>query len=364
MKVFKETLVHPAKDVSYSVYLANNWENGLKEKIEGLNPSQVFIISQKGLEEIVVRGFLEASGYPESSVIYLEQGEKNKHLKNLGPVYNRLIEMGADRKSVIIALGGGVVGDFAGFVAATLLRGIRVVQLPSTLLAAVDSSVGGKVAVNVDRGKNMVGAFHHPEFVYFNINLLKTLEPSEWNCGLGEILKHACMDEPSMEIVDRGAENLRDPGSTDLADAVLASVQFKAKVVSQDEKESGLRSILNLGHTTGHALESLTSYSRFSHGEAISRGLVTMLLLSNQLKGLSEDTMETLLGKIARLGLPMDTCGFAGQDVWEHMKYDKKNESGNVRFVLLEGPGTPVYGCKITKEEFLTAWEKQKERFG
>lgn len=356
--------VHPASSHAYPVLIRRGWGEDLRTMLQDLGTDRLFVLSQKGLEEFVLKGFLQHLSIPEERVILLEPGEKNKHIDRLAPVYNRLIQLGADRHSVILAVGGGVVGDFAGFVAATLLRGIRFVQIPSTLLAAVDSSVGGKVAVNVDLGKNMVGAFHHPEFVYFNIELLRTLPGKEWHCGIGEIVKHAFMDPASLDWIEKDPAGLRDPDSEILVQAILLSIQFKSRVVSEDEKETGLRSILNLGHTTAHAIESVTRYSRFSHGEAVARGLVTALFLSRQMKGLSQDDEKRLLQLMERAGLPMDTDGLAGEDLWEHMKYDKKNRQGVVRFVLLEGTGRPVHGCGVGREDFLAAWTLQKKRYG
>ncbi len=361
----KEVYVTPAKEVKYPIFLNTDWPETPEFLTSRLGSyGKVFILTQKGLEDLVLNKFLKFMHIDPEDIILLEPGEKNKHISRLAPVYNHLIERGADRHSVIFAVGGGVVGDFAGFVAATLLRGIRFVQIPSTLLAAVDSSVGGKVAVNADRGKNMIGAFHHPELVYFNASLLRTLPEREWNCGLAEMIKHGFMDEKSLRSIEAGMENLRNPDSADLLNAIEASVQFKSSVVSQDEKEGGLRSILNLGHTTGHALESFTSYSAFSHGEAVSRGLVTALLISRNQAGLPEETVNRFTAYLQKLRLPVDTAGIGADDVIEHMKFDKKNKDGAVQFVLLSGAFSPVYGQKVSSETFRTAWEKQKQLFG
>ncbi len=356
--------VTPASAHSYPVVVGRGWEKGVEELLSSLGTGELFVFSQKGLESMVLEGFQRRFNIPENRIILLEQGETNKHIKNLAPVYNRLIEEGADRNSVLVALGGGVVGDFVGFVAATLLRGVRFVQLPSTLLAAVDSSVGGKVAVNVDRGKNMVGAFHHPEFVYFNVELLRTLPGKEWKCGLAEMVKHAFLDPEGLAFFERTGQELLSPDSESLVEAVLLSVLYKAKVVSHDEKETGLRSILNLGHTTAHAIESLTHYSVYSHGEAVSRGLATMLILSRNLAGLAPEQEKRLLSLLTTLELPVDTAGYSAEELLNHMKYDKKNREGESRFVLLQAPGVPLFNQRVPPEEFLRAWNEQKERFG
>jgi 3-dehydroquinate synthase len=361
----KEVSVNPAQGITYPIYLADSWPDDSQFITSRLkNTGKIFIITQKGLEDLVLRDFLKFMPVDSEDIIYIEQGEKNKHIRQLPEVYNRLIERGADRHSVILALGGGVVGDFAGFTAATLLRGIRFVQLPSTLLSAVDSSVGGKVAVNADLGKNMIGAFHHPEFVYFNSSLLRTLPDREWNCGLAEMVKHSFMDSESLSLIEQHSETLREYNSPGLLSAIEASVKFKSSVVSQDEKETGLRSVLNLGHTAGHAIESFTEYKRFSHGEAISRGLVTALLLSVEKAGLSGKDADKMISLLVKLKLPVDTAGITASDIITHMKYDKKNKDGETRFVLLSAPFTPVYGQPVDDATFIRIWEKQKLMFG
>ena len=296
----------------------------------------------------------------------MKDGEEYKHLNQLGSVYNRLIEQGADRKTLLISLGGGVVGDFTGFVAATLFRGIPFVQIPTTLLAAVDASVGGKVAINVDKGKNMVGAFHQPSMVFFNLENLRSLPEKEWVCGHAEMIKHAFLD-PSGDMfswLDEHSSELRDPSSSALKKAVLDSIAFKAEVVEKDETELGLRAILNLGHTTAHALESFTHYSRFSHGEAVSRGLVTMMYISGILENFPEEDKEQCIALMEKLNLPMDTAGISGKDLLEHLKFDKKTISGIPRFVLLEKRGKYKFDVKVSEEVFLRAWQMQRERFG
>ena len=363
----------PAASLAYPVFVETSFDRLIAGgHFAGLEASQFFLISQSGIETSVIMPFLEAlrahipGGISDDRVILIGQGEASKHLTRLGAVYNRLIELDVDRKSCLIALGGGVVGDFTGFVAATLLRGISFVQIPTTLLAAVDSSVGGKTAVNVDRGKNMVGAFYQPRFVYFNTQFLSTLPETEWICGLAEMVKHACLDDSGVLLkhLEAHAEQLRDPANPQLRAAVLQSAGFKARIVSQDEREGGLRAVLNLGHTTAHAIESLTGYKRFSHGEAVARGLVTALFLSRRVTGLSDAAVERYLKLFARLGLPGDTAGFSPVQVLDHMRFDKKSVRGIPRFVLLRTPGDPVYGVKIIEADFLAAFAEQAERFG
>lgn len=346
---------------SYPIHITDNYA-GLAPILSGLGARLVFI-SQKGLEKPLDRFFAE-TGLSRDSLYLLEQGESNKHISRLADVYNWLIENRIDRKTVLVAIGGGVVGDFVGFVAATVLRGVRFVQVPTTLLAAVDSSVGGKVAVNVDRGKNMVGAFYHPQLVYCNVTMFQTLPDAEWACGFAEIVKHCCMERSGrdLDFLESNLANVRSPEV--LIQVVRDSAAFKASIVSEDPKETGLRSILNLGHTTAHALESITEYKKFSHGHAVSRGLVTALLLSHEKCGLPGEFVDRILRLMKNLGLPMDTCGFEASDLFEHMKFDKKNSGDTIRFVLLEGQGRPVYGIPMSRGEFELAWAEQKRRYG
>ncbi len=356
--------VRPSQSPPYDVTVTRGWN--FKERIQELRPTRMFVISQAGLEKPVLDDFLGALPAAPDQVILLAQGEEEKHIRNLQGVYEKLLDGGVDRKSVILAVGGGVVGDFAGYVAATILRGVRFLQFPTTLLAAVDSSVGGKVAVNLDRGKNMVGAFYHPAFVYFNVDTLRTLPEAEWVCGLAEMAKHGMLaaDTSIFDFLEAHASEMRDPSSDVFVSAVVQSIGVKASVVGQDEKEEGLRAVLNLGHTTAHSIESVTGYSTFSHGAAVSRGLVTMIFLSQAVLGLSDSDASRMLGLLERLRLPMGTAGLNAGELLDHMKYDKKTEAGVPRFVLLGAVGDPRYGCKVDPEVFKCAWLAQENRYG
>ena len=362
--------INISSDKNYFVYVRRGFSEDFFKELASLKASSYFILSQKGLEKFVLDDFLAELGkhisLPENHIILLEPGEENKHLSNLGPVYNQMIDAGADRKSVIISVGGGVVGDFAGFVAASLQRGIRFVQVPTTLLSAVDASVGGKVAINVDRGKNMVGAFHQPEMVYFNLDTLQTLPEKEWICGLAEMIKHAFLEQEGhiFEFMKKNSRELYNYKSDSLQKAILDSISFKASVVEKDEKEGGLRAILNLGHTTAHAIESFTHYSKFSHGEAVSRGLVTMMYLSEDLKGLSREETYEMIELMKELNLPLDTAGISSEDLLLHLKYDKKTVGGIPMFVLLKKRGIYEYGVEVSEKNFTEAWNRQKKDFG
>ena len=232
----------------YNVVLYDDFE-GLSSELEKIqNVSKFIIITEKKVAKLYLDSvLLELEKLNQSvSVIFTKGKEKNKHIDRLKNVYNHLIELGADRKSVILALGGGVIGDFAGFVAATFLRGIRFVQIPTTLLACVDSSVGGKVAVNADKGKNMIGAFHQPELVFASLNSLETLEEKEWKCGLAEVLKHSLLTGGVLFETMKTATFEDVFNKNSLRIFISESVKFKTSIVAEDERETGKRAILNL----------------------------------------------------------------------------------------------------------------------
>ena len=231
----------------------------------------------------------------------------------------------------------------------------------------VDVAGLGEFADWIDeRGRCYVPGDSAEYLATVNLDFLATLPEREWTCGLAEMFKHGCLEQSGrvLEELLANAGSLRDPTSPALARAILDSAGVKAEVVSRDEREGGLRAILNLGHTTAHALESLTGYKRFSHGEAVARGLATALLLSQRLAGLAGPELERLLEAMATMGLPRDTAGASLEDVWEHMKFDKKSEQGAPRFVLLRAPGDPVYGQPVELADFAAVWNEQRERFG
>lgn len=337
--------------------------SGLSEEIAKLpGVTSIFLITERSIHSLYSKYLekeLSSLGIPVRE-IYVKGGEKSKHIDRTGDVYNKLIEYGADRKSLILAFGGGVVGDFAGFIASTYLRGIRFVQIPTTLLACVDSSVGGKVAVNADFGKNMIGSFYQPEFVFAPLFALSTLSSREWKCGQAEIIKHSLLSGGEYwEKVKAHSFKDLNVDSPILPYMIAESVRFKASVVSSDEKETGLRKILNLGHTTAHAIESVTKYKKFSHGEAVAIGLVTALLLSEQKSGLDPITTTETIATLKNYGLPFLTK-LKSKELAKHMLHDKKNVGGSIRFVLLEKPGSPIFDIPVESRDIILTIRKQK----
>ena len=277
-------------------------------------------------------------------LIALPDGEEHKDWPTLQLIFDKLLENTCDRKTVLFALGGGVVGDMTGFAAASYMRGVPFVQVPTTLLAQVDSSVGGKTAINHPLGKNMIGAFYQPQLVVCDLDVLRTLPPRELSAGLAEIIKYGPIaDMPFFDWIEANMDELLASEPTALAYAVQRSCEIKAHVVGLDEREQGLRAILNFGHTFGHAIESGLGYGQWLHGEGVGCGMVMAAHLSQRLGLVDMAFVQRLSRLIERAGLPvkgpiLNHADNAGRYL-ELMRIDKKSEAGEIRFVLVDGPG-------------------------
>ena len=272
--------------------------------------------------------------------VTLPDGEAHKHWETLNVIFDALLANRFDRNSVLIALGGGVVGDMTGFAAAVYQRGIDFVQVPTTLLAQVDSSVGGKTGINHPLGKNMIGAFHQPRLVLADVGCLRTLPPRELSAGLAEVIKHgAIADTAYLDRVESELPRLLALDPQALSAAVARSCEIKAGVVGKDERESGLRAILNFGHTFGHAIEAGLGYGEWLHGEAVGAGMVMAADLSCRLGLLDEDGRERLRTLIGAARLPVRGPAWTADRYVDLMSVDKKAERGTPKFVLLEGLG-------------------------
>jgi 3-dehydroquinate synthase len=271
----------------------------------------------------------------------IDDGETHKTFANVGKVLEALAGMGATRDACVIALGGGVVGDLAGFSAACWMRGIDFIQVPTTLLSMVDSSVGGKTGVNLPAGKNLVGAFHQPRAVVADIDVLRTLPQREFLAGVAEIVKGAAIgDEPFFAWLEANADALaaREPGV--LIEAIARKCAYKAGVVARDETEQGERALLNLGHTFGHALETAGGYSEILHGEGVAIGMVLAARLSAQLGMAPAADTDRLLALLTRLGLPTEPSrAHPASRILDLMRLDKKNTAGTMRLILWRGVG-------------------------
>ena len=272
--------------------------------------------------------------------IILPDGESYKDWKNLQLIFDDLLKFGADRQAMLVALGGGVIGDMTGFAAASFMRGIRFIQVPTTLLAQVDSSVGGKTGINHPLGKNMIGAFHQPAAVIADLNTLKTLPARELSAGLAEVVKHgAIADAEFLNWIEANAQALLECDTTAMAHAVLRSCEIKSAVVSADEREGGIRATLNFGHTFGHAIEAGMGYGAWLHGEAVACGMVMGADLSRRLNFITQDEVNRLTKIIQSMNLPTNPPKFGAQRFMELMQVDKKTESGQIRYVVLEKIG-------------------------
>ena len=267
-------------------------------------------------------------------------GETAKSLSSAEKIYTCAIEVGLDRRSVIFALGGGVVGDLAGFIAATYMRGIPFLQVPTSLLAQVDSSVGGKVAVNHPLGKNLIGAFYQPEGVFMDLTFLDSLPQREICTGLGEIVKYGVIyDEAFFQELEEKADRVLQRDRSVLRAIVRRSCEIKADIVGQDEREAGLRRILNFGHTLGHAIEKETGYIRYNHGEAVAIGMMGAAFISASLGWVEQTTVERLASLLTRLSLPIRAEGCAVDPIYADIFHDKKTVGGRVTWVLMEEIG-------------------------
>ena len=281
--------------------------------------------------------------YPKVLTLSLPDGEAYKTWETLQSIFDVLLQNACDRKTVLFALGGGVVGDITGFAAACYMRGVPFVQVPPTLLAQVDSSVGGKTAINHPVGKNMIGAFYQPERVVCDLHTLQSLPARELSAGLAEVIKYGPIaDMAFFDWIETNLDALlqRDPQA--LAYAVQRSCEIKAHVVGQDERESGLRAILNFGHTFGHAIEAGLGFGEWLHGEAVGCGMVMAAQLSQRLGLVDAAFTQRLTSLIARAGLPTVGPDLGSEAYLHHMRVDKKAEAGDIRFVLIDPPGVAV----------------------
>ena len=278
--------------------------------------------------------------FGQVEIVVLPDGEVHKDWPALQRVFSALLESRCDRSVVVFALGGGVIGDLAGFAAACYMRGVRYVQVPTTLLAQVDSAVGGKTAINHPLGKNMIGAFHQPMLVVADVDTLQTLPKRELVAGLAEVIKYgAIADDGFLDWVDAHMSELLSCSRPALAHAVQRSCEIKAAVVAADERESGVRATLNFGHTFGHAIETGLGHGAWLHGEAVGCGMVMAADLSVRLGLIARAHADRITAVVARAGLPVEAPAFGAERFLDLMRVDKKADAGQLRFVVLDGPG-------------------------
>lgn len=336
-------VVVPLGERTYRVEVGAGTRHALIARVRAaVRGRQVIVVTDSGVEEPwarQTREVLTTAGLTAVPVC-LEAGEAHKNIQSIERIWDAALDAGADRDSLVLAVGGGVVGDMAAFGASTLLRGVAFGQLPTTLLAMVDSAVGGKTGIDRAQGKNLVGSFHQPRFVLCDVETLTTLPLAERRAGLAEVVKSAWLaGEAEVARLEADAAELAAGDLEKTSDAVRMSVQLKAKIVSEDEHEQGPRALLNLGHTVGHALEAASGYSALRHGEAVALGMVAAFRLSTALGVATREQAERMTRLLGRLSLPVDLDGRLDARTLTYMGSDKKRKGGKLRFIVPSAPG-------------------------
>ena len=327
------------------------------KKLKGGKPFRTFLVTSPEIWGLWGKQVIAAFGKEQPTVLFLPAGERHKRIRTLESLLEQMAAAGADRDALLVAFGGGVVGDVTGFLAAIYMRGVPYVQFPTTLLAQVDSSVGGKTGVNLAAGKNLVGSFNHPLAVLADTDVLKTLPASELRAGLQESVKAGIIrDAKLFRYLENNADAVLGGDPKALAHVVAASVRVKADVVANDELEAGLRMILNYGHTLGHAIEAATGYKQLLHGEAVGWGSIAATRLGVMRGMIGEAEADRIIQLILRYG-PLSGFKASATKLVELTSNDKKNRSGTLSFVLPQKIGEVAIVRDVTRDEMLTAAE-------
>lgn len=354
----KTMTVHYNEKPIYDIVFGNGYKD-LNQALEPLHMAdrKVCIVSESNVAPLFLNQVKEKfEGLCAGVVTFVfKAGEESKHLGTVADLYRCLIENKLERKDMLVALGGGVTGDLTGYAAATYLRGIDFIQMPTSLLSQVDSSIGGKTGVDFDAYKNMVGAFHQPKLVYMNFETLKTLKESEYLSGMGEIIKHGLIKNVNYYTWIK--EHTQDIINRDLSvieEMVYESCTIKRKVVEVDPHEKGERANLNFGHTIGHAVEKLMNFSLL-HGECVSIGMAAAAFLSWKRQLISEDVYDDICNTLKSYKLPVSVSNLSVDDIYETTKSDKKMESGQVKFILIGPEGHGFIDYKVSEAELKSA---------
>ena len=357
------------KENSYDIII----EHGLLSELGALiskkfGKPKTFIVTDSNIAVHWLKQTIESLSAQGMSpkVLEVPVGESTKSFINLEKIIDQLLESKVDRDSVLIALGGGVIGDLAGFAGAVTLRGIKVIQVPTTLLSQVDSSVGGKTGVNVRQGKNLVGSFHQPSLVAIDTQVLQTLPSRQLFAGYAEVLKYGLIkDQSFFDWLELNGKKVLEGDKLAQQFAIFTSCRIKAEIVEADEKEKNLRAILNFGHTFGHALEAEAGYDgNLLHGEAVSIGMVLAIELSKSLGYLSGQDAGRAVEYIRNIGLPTNINSIEGSTSWhpdgiiQHMQHDKKVSNGQLRFVLIKGIGEAYLTADVERNDIYNVIEK------
>ena len=339
IKTLNVNLIHH----KYPIYIGENLLNNSECFSNHISAQQkVLIVTNTTVSALYADNLrlLLSNITPHIQIAELPDGEKYKSWQYLDIIFTKLLEHDFDRQSIIIALGGGVVGDMAGFAAASFMRGIKFIQVPTTLLSQVDSSVGGKTGINHSLGKNMIGAFCQPQAVIADIATLKTLPKRELSAGIAEIIKHACIaDVNFLDWLEQNIDKMLNLDMQALIESIYTSCKIKADFVQKDEKEQSIRAYLNFGHTFGHAIETAMGYGVWLHGEAVGCGMVIASHLSSLMGFIDEAQKNRIINLIKKSGLPITSPKISVSEYIQNMNKDKKNNGGNIQFILLNGLG-------------------------
>jgi 3-dehydroquinate synthase len=353
------TISVQSKAGSYPVYLGHG---NLEDKAvwrQHLGDGKVLIVSNDVFAQLYLKQLKSALPSQEVETHIISDGEQNKHESTWSGIIDKLVSMQARRDATLIALGGGVVGDITGFAAASYMRGVRFLQVPTTLLAQVDASVGGKTGFNHPDGKNLVGAFHQPAAVVIDTDTLHTLQPREFNAGMAEVVKYGViMDQPFFDWLEAGSAGIQARDEAALAHLIQKSVQNKAQVVSEDEREAGIRAILNFGHSFGHALETVTHYQQFLHGEAVAIGMVIAARLSELRNLCPTGCADRIRALLQEFSLPVDLPReITTEALVRALELDKKAIASGVRLILLNDLGKVEIDSGSSRAEIESALE-------
>lgn len=331
---------------SYPIYFKKGLLKNLGEYIqEVFKEGKIALITDANVDKYYgfVQGVLEEAGYQVKKIV-LPPGETTKEIGQAVALYGELLEYGLTRKDLIITLGGGVVGDLGGFVAATYLRGVDFIQIPTSLLAQIDSSIGGKVGIDLPFGKNLVGAFHQPKMVLIDPLALKTLEDRYFIDGMGEAIKYgAALDKSFFAFLEENDFKKDDEDVEKINKLIFTCCKLKKDIVEEDEKEQGRRVVLNFGHSIGHCLEKIQNYNGYSHGEAVAIGMVAITTASEKIGETKVGTTERLVNLLRQKGLPTGTGDVSQEDIFANLWYDKKVENEAIKLIILKEIGS----CKV-----------------
>ena len=344
-------------ETKYNIHISgNNFPKAILNK-HLKNKNKILIITDDGIPKNHIKKLKNTINNKNVYIFSLKSGEKSKSFSSYQKILNKLFELKFDRSDIVIAFGGGVVGDITGFSAATYMRGIKYIQIPTTLLAQVDSSVGGKTAINVAQGKNLVGAFYNPSLVIVSTYFLNTLSDEEFKSGLGEVVKYALIGNKKLRsIIEENSQQIISRKESVLKTIIEESIKTKSKIVTKDEKENGIRAILNFGHTFGHAIEAYKNYKGITHGAAITLGMVIASRISFYEGYIKNYQLDNVVNLISSIGLRTDYSKYNYIQLKKYIKSDKKIKNGKLNLVLIDKNFNAFTTSKFDNKNILRAF--------